>query len=319
MKLEFRHFELVEAINKGGSLATAAKLLGKTQPAVSIALKALEKEVGGKLFEFSPNGLIPTPLADIFLTRHMALKGPLDQIYADLKSLAYGRFGHINIGTGFNPPLISLYPALSQLQKELPSLSVNLLERDWRDIMVAIASETIDLGIIDVSIAEQSSEFDFRRLPRHDCCVVVRSQHPLAGKAGLTIEDLLPYSYCGPHPSRWAIDQSGIGSKIFGIAEGDTEQISASFNAHTFFTALNMILSTNAFSVFPKIIFEHMSPIYSYLDFSTQLVNLEISELSWLKTNYGLVWNKNRLTLDCLKRFIEIIVKMENDLLRSNV
>lgn len=315
MKLEFRHFELVDAIQKGGNLSAAAKLLGLSQPAVSTAFKSLEKNIGGKLFETGSNGLMPTRLADIFLSRNMALRGPLDQIRADIESIKQGRFGQLNIGTGFNPPLLSLYPALAQLQNEMPNLSINLVERDWRDIMVAIASETIDFGIIDVSIAEKSDQFHHKRLRRHLCCVVVRRGHPLEGRTSLSIDDIMPYSYCGPNPSRWAIDHAGVGAKIFGEVGTDYGQITGSFNAHTFYTALNMLLNTNSFSVLLKHIFKAHHSQQLNLDFTPHLVVLEVEGLDWLRTNYGLVWRLNRRLTEFDYRFMDIIEEVERGIL----
>lgn len=312
MKLEFKHFELVDAIFRGQSLSAAAKYLGLSQPAISSALKSLENKVGGKLFEVGENGLIPTRLADIFISRNMALRGPLDQIRADIESIKQGRFGQINIGTGFNPPLISLYDALSQLLIHMPRLSINLIERDWRDIMVAIASETIDFGIIDVSIAEKSDQFQYIRLPRHLCSVVVRLGHPLIDKSNISIDDLSHYPYCGPNPSRWAIDEAGIGAKIFGEAKKNKDQIMGSFNAHTFYTALNIVLNTDSFSVLPKIIFNRKKNDNQIFEFTSHLAQIKIEELSWLRTNYGIVWRSNRKLTEFDEKFIEIIEDIEN-------
>lgn len=317
MKLEFRHFELVDAIQKGGTLSAAARILGLSQPAISSSLKALERKIGGKLFELTESGLTPTPLADIFLTRNLALKGPLEQIRADIESIKQGRFSQLNIGSGFNPPLISLYKSLAQLQSEKPNLSINLVERDWRDIMLAIASCVIDFGIIDVSIAEKSDEFHYKRLPLHECCVVVRRGHPLEGREYLSIEDLLTYSYCGPNPSRWAIDHAGIGAKIFGQANKDYGQISGSFNAHTFYTALNIIIATNSFSVVPKSIFKKNSTTHYHFDFSNYLLTLNVKDLGWLRTNYGIVWRRNRKLTDFDERFMTIIEEVESEIARS--
>ena len=311
MKLEFQNFELVEAINKSGSLSGAARLLGLSQPAISKALKSLEKKIGGILFEVNNGQFTPTSLAEIFLTRGMALKGPLAQIKADIEGMKQGRFSQLNIGTGFNPPLISLYTALAKIQNELPNLSINLVERDWRDIMVAISSEVIDFGIIDVSIAEQSQKFQFKKLPRHPCCIVVRRGHPLEEKKSITINDLLSYSYCGPNPSRWAIDQSGVAAKIFGQSDKNNIQLSRSFNAHTCFTALNFILNTNSFSVLPKIIFNEQKRNKIVSLFATKLVALDVDGLSWLRTNYGLVWNRNKIMSEFDLRLMKIIENIE--------
>jgi DNA-binding transcriptional LysR family regulator len=196
----------------------------------------------------------------------------------------------------------------------MPKLSINLIERDWRDIMVAIASETIDFGIIDVSIAEKSDQFQYKRLPRYLCSVVVRFGHPLVGKSNLSINDLSNYPYCGPNPSRWAIDESGIAAKIFGEDKKDNNQLMGSFNAHTFYTSLNIVLNTDSFTILPKIVFDYQQKKNKLFEFSSYLTPIEVEGLTWLRTNYGIVWRSNRKLTDFDEKFIEIIENIENEI-----
>src|SRR5579859_3955794 len=52
------------AIHRSGSITKAAKALHLTQPAVSQHLKALEVQIGAKLFRRNPRGVVPTPAAE---------------------------------------------------------------------------------------------------------------------------------------------------------------------------------------------------------------------------------------------------------------
>ncbi|GAA2680921.1 MULTISPECIES: LysR family transcriptional regulator [Actinosynnema] len=60
--LELRHLRAVCAIAEEGSLTKAASRLGLTQPAMSAQLRTVERIVGGRLFERTPGGSVPTEL-----------------------------------------------------------------------------------------------------------------------------------------------------------------------------------------------------------------------------------------------------------------
>ena len=84
MRLTLRHFEIVQTLHSEGSVTAAAKALGLSQPGLSRALKMLEDQIGGKLFSKSEQGLIATPLAEVFLRRHKSLAHPIEAILTDI-------------------------------------------------------------------------------------------------------------------------------------------------------------------------------------------------------------------------------------------
>ncbi|WP_431784449.1 LysR family transcriptional regulator [Streptomyces chumphonensis] len=69
MELELRHLRVIRAIADQGTLTSAAKYLGMTQPSVSEALGRAERAVGGALFHRDVNGARPTPLGEL-VTAH---------------------------------------------------------------------------------------------------------------------------------------------------------------------------------------------------------------------------------------------------------
>jgi DNA-binding transcriptional LysR family regulator len=65
--MDWDDLKIVHAIARHGSLSAAARALGTTQPTVSRRLAALEKGIGGKLFEREAGGLVPSPLSATFI------------------------------------------------------------------------------------------------------------------------------------------------------------------------------------------------------------------------------------------------------------
>lgn len=58
--MELYQLKTFVAIAKEGSLTRAAERVFTSAPAVSAQLKALEDELGVKLFERTPRGMVPT-------------------------------------------------------------------------------------------------------------------------------------------------------------------------------------------------------------------------------------------------------------------
>jgi DNA-binding transcriptional LysR family regulator len=67
MTMDWDDLKVVHAIARHGSLSAAARALGTTQPTVSRRLSALEKSIGGKLFEREAHGLVPSALCVTFI------------------------------------------------------------------------------------------------------------------------------------------------------------------------------------------------------------------------------------------------------------
>lgn len=67
------------AVYRAGSLTAAARLVGLSQPTVTTQLRALEDQMGRRLFERLPRGVTPTPVADDLAAR---LAGPMDALEA---------------------------------------------------------------------------------------------------------------------------------------------------------------------------------------------------------------------------------------------
>ena len=58
--MQAKHVELVTAIAEAGSLGAAALRLNKSQPALSKALQAAERDLGCQIFHRGPHGVVPT-------------------------------------------------------------------------------------------------------------------------------------------------------------------------------------------------------------------------------------------------------------------
>lgn len=80
MELEIRHLRVICAIAESGSLTRAAAALRLTQPGLSAQLSRIETMLGGRLFERTSAGAVPTPFGEVVLTRARAVLPTIDEL-----------------------------------------------------------------------------------------------------------------------------------------------------------------------------------------------------------------------------------------------
>jgi DNA-binding transcriptional LysR family regulator len=87
--------------------------------------------------------------------------------------------------------------AVTCLSRRHPQLQIELIEGDWRRLGPLMVAGNIDLGLFDVRIVEKDNRFVVEPLPAHPGSFFVRHGHPLAGRQGLNIRQVLAYPLVG--------------------------------------------------------------------------------------------------------------------------
>ncbi len=188
MRLTYRQVEFFKAIMERGTITEAASALRVSQPAVSKALRALEDELGLKLFERTQSGLLPTFEARTFykeVARSFIGLEILSGIARELHELKHGRLviGVIPaLSMGWMPKLVARF-----LQR-FPSANLTLETFSSPDIAQMVGQGRLDIGIAQAS----TNDVSIRRtdLFSIDTVCVMPKGHPLSRKDYVTPKDL---------------------------------------------------------------------------------------------------------------------------------
>jgi len=97
-RLRLRDIQVLAAVIETGSMASAAKRLGTSQPAVSDIIAQLEDALGVRLLDRGPRGARPTIYADVLLRRGQNVFDELGQGLREIAFLADPGAGEIRIG-----------------------------------------------------------------------------------------------------------------------------------------------------------------------------------------------------------------------------
>lgn len=133
--LELRHLVALDAVAAEGTFGRAAVRLGYTQSAISQQIAALERLVGGALFD-RPGGPRPvelTPLGKVLLLHAREVIGRVDAAGEAVERFLAGESGRIDVGTFQSVSTVLLPAIVARLRAEYPHLDIRLFEDEHKE------------------------------------------------------------------------------------------------------------------------------------------------------------------------------------------
>ncbi|HYD93722.1 MAG TPA: LysR substrate-binding domain-containing protein [Noviherbaspirillum sp.] len=194
------HFDLTDlrlllAIAEAGSLSRAAAEFPLALSAASNRLRLLEQRLGMSLFQRHADGMSPTPAGRIALDHARRVVAEARQLSEALDGLAGRRRVTVRLAANTVANSTYLPPALGPFLADYPEVDLQVEERSSQDILQAVQSEEIDIGVLDGNLALP----DVVSLPfRHDRLVLLLPrEHPLAARGHCLLRDALGYPFVG--------------------------------------------------------------------------------------------------------------------------
>jgi len=182
------------AVARLGSFSAAAVELGYTQAAISQQIAALENDLKVSLLNRRP--VAPTEAGARLLEHAEALLLRLDAARADVTRMTQAPAATLVVGA---TPLAAGSPglalALSSLRRRRPRLEVAVAVGPGRHVLTAVARGEFDVGLADGLTAPGDPLPEFSSLTavgisQAGVAIVLPTDHPLAGRAGLRLSDL---------------------------------------------------------------------------------------------------------------------------------
>lgn len=184
MALTLAQLRSLAAVADSGSFTRAAGELGVGQSAVSHAVAALEREIGGRLVRRDGStGL--TALGERVLARARRVLREVEALETSVAPTA--QRGAVRLAA---PPTVcaGLLPGLRSIWAvTMPEVDIQLYEGDDEELPEWLESGTVDLAVL----VDPDSEPPHAVLVGTDeLAAVVRSDHPLAAQPTLSLQDV---------------------------------------------------------------------------------------------------------------------------------
>ena len=143
--LDLRRLRLLRELARRGTIAAVAEALSYSPSAVSQQLAALEKEAGVRLLEPVGRRVRLTPQADLLVGHTQVLLEEMERAEAELAQSLNETVGTLRVAA-FQTAVLALVPhALSQLERQHPSLRVEVTELEQEVALPALAAGEFDL------------------------------------------------------------------------------------------------------------------------------------------------------------------------------
>ena len=193
--LSLRLLEVFGAVMLHRTTVDAAEDLGVSQPAVSLAIRQLEKQLGFDLFERRSQRLSPTREARSLFARIEPILLQLRSIESHVQDLRNGMAGNLRIMA--TPPLgHSVIPkVLRRYLAERPGVTVEYDVRRMEHVIEEVEVGSADLGL--VLALESHQAVDVRVLRSERMVAMVPSDHPLADAEAIAPADCAAHGHIG--------------------------------------------------------------------------------------------------------------------------
>jgi DNA-binding transcriptional LysR family regulator len=198
--MDFDQLETFLEVARHTSFSRAAEKRFRTQPAISAQIRALEEEVGAKLFDRSGGKVALTAAGKAF---QKYADETLEHRRAMLTALAEMERvprGEIVVGANEATCLHILPEVFAEFKKQYPGVAVSVNRAERAKILESIIDNSVDFAV--VSLPVQDSRMTVVPIHRDELVLIAPPAHPLARLKAAAIADVVKFPLLLPKLGR---------------------------------------------------------------------------------------------------------------------
>lgn len=186
--MELTQLEFFTTVVEEGSFSKAAERVYRTQPAVSIAIRRLEEEIGTKLFERSQKTPTLTEAGELVYDYAKRMLSLRDQALGALEELRSLKRGRVRIGANESTSLYLLPHLILDYRKQHPNVKVEI----YRHTSEQLPREVLDRNVDFALLAYEPESSDLASFPilRDELVLIMHPGHRLSKLDSVTIKEL---------------------------------------------------------------------------------------------------------------------------------
>ena len=180
-----------------GSISRAAEALFLSQPAVTLQLQALERDLQVRLFERGGRRLTLTREGSALYDLARPLVEGMDGLDGEFRNKLKGlEASELHVAAG-SSTILYLLPAIVQaFKKTHPTVQLVLHNVTGKDGLALLRSDAVDLAV--GSMLDVPTDLSYAPVYSFDPMLIMAKDHPLSKKENLKLEDLSPHGLILP-------------------------------------------------------------------------------------------------------------------------
>lgn len=190
--VETQLLEVFRTVARYGSITAAARSLRFTQSAVSRQIAALESELGARVFDRLPRGVVLTEEGRTLLPHAEAVSDRLTAARRDLDELHGLGGGRLRVGA-FPTAVAALVPrAMAAFRSAYPQVAMSLVEGLTPGLLERLSTGDADIAVVSSSPTGpmDTSRFELHHLLDERLFVAVSREHRLARRRTIRLAEL---------------------------------------------------------------------------------------------------------------------------------
>jgi DNA-binding transcriptional LysR family regulator len=156
MSLNLHLLRMFATVVRCGSFSKAADILNISQPAISKGVRDFELQVGCRLLNRSPRGVVPTPEGLALSRRADALFAVERAAEEELSALRGLHNGSLRIGASTTIATYMIPRYLGAFHRAYPGVDIHLISANTRDIAAQMVEHEIEIGLVEGPVDDKT-------------------------------------------------------------------------------------------------------------------------------------------------------------------
>ncbi len=198
--MDFDQLETFLEVARHSSFSRAAEKRFRTQPAISSQIRALEEEVGAKLFDRSGGKVALTGAGKIFQQYAEQTLEARKTMLVTVAEMERVPRGEIVVGANEGTCLHILPEVFAEFRKLYPEVGVQISRLERAKILESIIDNSVDFGVVSTPVDDK--RLTVVTIHRDELVIIVPPSHPLSRARKAGIADVAQYPLLLPKVGR---------------------------------------------------------------------------------------------------------------------
>ncbi|MBI3950998.1 MAG: LysR family transcriptional regulator [Acidobacteria bacterium] len=186
--MEFAQLEALVIIAQERSFSRAAERLARTQPAISIAIKKLEEEIGVLLLDRARKNIALTDAGEVLFEYAQKIINLRSEAIGSIKELRQLHHGKVTVGANESTSLYFLPNIILAYRQQHPMIKVEVYRTFSEQLSRMVKEHRLDFAIL--AYDPQDSQLASFPVLHDELVLVMNSTHRLAKKSKITVHEL---------------------------------------------------------------------------------------------------------------------------------